>query len=400
MRARIVLLLSLLLNLASLLYIFAWQRRSHSELPDSSPVRTRTVLVPTGIKTNVVVRRRSFEWNDIESDNYPLFIKNLRDIGCPERTIRDIIVADVNELYERKKITDVVTPDQQWWKSEPDLNTLEAAGERQQELEKERRVLLTELLGPNWDADTLVPPLPIAGRSLDGPILGTLESGVKAELRQMETKHDQQLHDYLESRQKAKTEPDPAELARLRQALRDDLAKILTPPQLEEYQLRYSNTADTLRKDLRGFGATPDEFRAIFRARDQIDQEIALHLTGDDPAVARRRKELEDIREATLKQTLGPERYPLYQFTQNPLFRQAQLSAEKAGAPPEMVLPLFEVNQAIAREQERIRNAPNLSPAEQAAALFEVTASQEDSLRKLLGEEGYASYLRAQRANQ
>ena len=50
---------------------------------------------------------------------------------------------------------------------------------------------------------------------------------------------------------------------------RDDLARVLSPPQLEEFLLRYSQNANELRANLgqlRFFNATPDEFRAVFRA--------------------------------------------------------------------------------------------------------------------------------------
>ena len=43
-------------------------------------------------RTNFVVRRQFFSWRDVESPDYPVYIANLRAIGCPEQTIRDIIM--------------------------------------------------------------------------------------------------------------------------------------------------------------------------------------------------------------------------------------------------------------------------------------------------------------------
>src|SRR5690349_16842132 len=40
-----------------------------------------------------------FLWSEIESPDYRRYIANLRSISCPEQTIRDIIVADVHNLY-------------------------------------------------------------------------------------------------------------------------------------------------------------------------------------------------------------------------------------------------------------------------------------------------------------
>src|SRR5262249_55086014 len=62
---------------------------------------------PTAVRTNTVVRRQFFTWQEVESPDYPTYIANLRDIGCPEQTIRDIIIADVNALYARRRATEV-----------------------------------------------------------------------------------------------------------------------------------------------------------------------------------------------------------------------------------------------------------------------------------------------------
>src|SRR5450432_1529367 len=44
-----------------------------------------------------------FRWSQLEAEDYSTYIANLRAIGCPEQTIRDIIAADVASLYETKR---------------------------------------------------------------------------------------------------------------------------------------------------------------------------------------------------------------------------------------------------------------------------------------------------------
>lgn len=46
---------------------------------------------------------REFDWSQIESADYPTYVANLRKIGCPEQTLRDIIVADVDTLYAPRR---------------------------------------------------------------------------------------------------------------------------------------------------------------------------------------------------------------------------------------------------------------------------------------------------------
>ena len=76
------------------------------------------------------------------------------------------------------------------------------------------------------------------------------------------------------------------EVAKLRQQTRDELAHLLSPPQLEEFLLRYSQDANDLRAEfgqLRFFNQTPDEFRAVFRATDPFDQRIQLLADANRP---------------------------------------------------------------------------------------------------------------------
>src|SRR5262249_15215393 len=123
----------------------------------NSPSQSATAaqLIGSGGRTNVLLRRQFFSWQEVESPDYPTYITNLRNIGCPEQTIRDIIIADINGLFARRRAMELVTPDQQWWRSEPDTNVLQVALEKSRALEEERRGLLTRLLGANWESGDL-----------------------------------------------------------------------------------------------------------------------------------------------------------------------------------------------------------------------------------------------------
>jgi hypothetical protein len=41
----------------------------------------------------------TFQWSQLESTDYRTYIANLRVIGCPERTIFEIVSADLDDLY-------------------------------------------------------------------------------------------------------------------------------------------------------------------------------------------------------------------------------------------------------------------------------------------------------------
>jgi len=44
-----------------------------------------------------------FHWHQLEAPDFPTFVKNLRGIGCPETTIRDIIQCEMDEIYAAKR---------------------------------------------------------------------------------------------------------------------------------------------------------------------------------------------------------------------------------------------------------------------------------------------------------
>jgi hypothetical protein len=100
--------LSLLANvlLAGLAFWLARQPRVRGGQPpvpaseDITGFSPTIVSAPARAKESDRAEATSFKWSQIECPNYPTYIANLRRIGCPEQTIREIIVADVDDLYQ------------------------------------------------------------------------------------------------------------------------------------------------------------------------------------------------------------------------------------------------------------------------------------------------------------
>src|SRR5690349_19051729 len=120
MRWRAIAAVSLIVNSVLAMALILFGGRTHSKRSEATIYAAATQPA----RTNVVVRRQFFSWKEVESPDYPTYIANLHDIGCPEQTIRDIIIADVNALYAQRRATNLLTSEQQWWRSEPDANVL------------------------------------------------------------------------------------------------------------------------------------------------------------------------------------------------------------------------------------------------------------------------------------
>jgi len=217
MRWRLVALVSLGVNIALTAVWLLSTRSLSARFAAATAALGQTPTLQT--KTNFVARRQLFSWHsDVESGDYATYVANLHDIGCPEQTIRDIIIADVNTLYSRKRALELVTADQQWWRSQPDPDVVQTATDKARAMEDERRGLLTRLLGTNWETGDLV-SLPRPSRPgviLDGPVLGALAVDTKQSIQDISLRSQDRLEAYLNAQSRAGKEPDPAMLAKLR----------------------------------------------------------------------------------------------------------------------------------------------------------------------------------------
>jgi len=389
MRWRVLFLVSLAVNVGLAL---AWWTAARRGVPRGEDARTlATSNAPAQVRTNVVLRRQFFLWSQLESPDYATYIANLRSIACPEQTIRDIIIADVNALYARRRATEVITPDQQWWRVAADPAVEAAAREKLRALEVERRALLTQLLGPDWETgDQVSLPRPSRpGIELDGPVLGALPNELKQAVQEIYGEAQDRLEAYLEARRKTGESPDPAELARLDRRTRQELARVLPPQALEEYLLRYSLTAANLRDELRTlrfFEASPEEFRALFRARDNFEEQMAALGDSQDAAALARRAELERQHDATLRLALGPERYEEFQRLHDTAYRDSVALARQLGA-PQSADALWQIQRVVSEERERISSDPGLTDVQKLVELKRLELEQWRANALALGEQ-------------
>jgi hypothetical protein len=383
MRAKVILRVSLLLNLGLLAAAILFANR----VPPTPAAKSETLARESGSnapKDHVIVRRQFFSWSELESTDYNAYIANLREIGCPETTIRDIIVADVNQLFAQRREKEIPIPEQPWWRSEPEWGAIQAAADKSKALEEERKALLAKLLGPNWDVTALAANRYTNGVAFTGAVLSQLSPETKTRVLDINSRAQARMEEYRLAQEKAGKPLDPVEMARLRQETRAELSQVLNSEQMEEYLLRYSATATQMRQELSGFNTTPDEFRQIFKLRDAYDQQLQLTYAGSDPAMIRKRREIEVQRDSSIRQAIGQERFRFYQLSQDPLFQQTRSTAVASGAPAEAVLPMYQVNQLAIKEQQRIKNDRTLSSEERDEALKVIQKDQELSLQKII----------------
>ena len=96
----------LVVNLALFVGILAYFLRTQmgSPLVTTSPdeavpsPRASRTPAPGAAEETVIVVTNQLRWAQLESEEYKEYVARLRSIGCPEQTIREIIIADLDKL--------------------------------------------------------------------------------------------------------------------------------------------------------------------------------------------------------------------------------------------------------------------------------------------------------------
>jgi LysM repeat protein len=387
MRTRTLLLISIVLNVALISALVTWMTSTPKPTPPGARLINTNAAYSNQplriVKTNILVRPRAFTWQEVESPDYAVYVENLRALGMPETTIRDIIVADVEQIFTQRQREDAARQDMEWWRSTPSLEMQSNLLARAEEIESERQALLAKLLGPDWAKGR--PKNDEMPFGLAGPVLGALSDEVKASVQEIAQRSRARMTAYVAQAQALGQALNPIEVARLRDETRQQLATVLPAAALEEFLLRYSETANQLRRELNGFNATPEEFRALFRAVDAIDSSLVVRAAGTDADAQRARAVLEAQRLSAIRMTLGPQRFAAYQTLTDPAYRDAISMAEQVGGDGDTALALYEISRKAGDEVSRIRNDASLSEAQRLQQLREAETEQLRARAQVLG---------------
>ena len=94
----------------------------------------------------------TFRWSQIESEDYSKYVKNLRSVGCPESTIRDIVEADLNQLFEPRYLEALaqVQGYDYWRDGMNSLKAQEKIRDALAEVDEERLGALRAVLGEDY----------------------------------------------------------------------------------------------------------------------------------------------------------------------------------------------------------------------------------------------------------
>jgi hypothetical protein len=406
MNIRLLIWLSLALNLALAVGMF---RLSNRPPPVPNVTQTQMLQLPvadpaeraTNADTAAPQRRpttnRSFHWNQVASDDLKIYRDNLRAIGCPPLTVHDIILAEINERFEKRRQVLLAELQSRFWDFAIHGETAirNEWGRPIDELAAERRNVINDVLGEKdygiAEAEAQ------AGRESMLRHLSWLPAEKRDRLLALELGHQQQMEDWTKSagqRTDGKlTAEDQARLQALQKEFDDARKELLSPEELEESRLR-SSRGSLWAMGLSGFEATEAEWRAVTKLRvdlDEAQRDLAgAELTDDERN--RRRETLQAQLQQALKDALGQKRFSQYELAANAEFRDVRKVTQRYGLPDSVAFQAYELRQGAFSEIQWARNDPTRSAENRQSALNAIQQQTERALAKVLGEKVFSTY--------
>jgi hypothetical protein len=269
-----VLQLSLLFNV--LLGCVVWFR-GQVDAPIARTVRTEMVNPrqgsPLGIRGTTMGNRRPGQrtaWDSIEAETAIELMANLRAIGCPERTIRDIVVLRICRGY-RDQIKEAEASAAHTWdftRNKPQREWREANWKKA-DLRNEMVAELEGLFDESWSQ---------VSQEIIGWPHGTEESSYLTREKRSEVDRIEQR--YRRAKEELQLDVrgmlgnlDAADRSRLRDLelqKTSELGALLAPSEMEEYQYRHSAAADYVLKNLPE-AKNEQEFRTMVRVAQEVE---------------------------------------------------------------------------------------------------------------------------------
>jgi len=414
MRVRTALAILIAVNLLWAAAFFGYVHRSTTPLvhrsldvSPSAPQHAASIL-PTNansITTNAAVIQTSnaipgaprtmasadkkFGWQDVTNEAYSDYIVRLRSIGCPEKQIRNIVVTDVNELFDQRRLENAIKTDSEWWRAQTFMGVLPMQNLAGANFDEQRRELLSKVLGEENSESLKLAPINSSAVNLTGPVLGALPTETWNAVQDICARSMERHLAYQNARINEGGVPDNIEMAKLRDKTRTDLAKVLTTDEMEEFLLRYSQNSSKLRTDMRGIDISPDEFRKFFHAIDPLEHRMQLDYGGPEALSPKQREQLEAQRDRAARESLTPEHFAAYMAAKDPLYKQAQMMAMQYGMNGKAVQPLYDMQKSLDAKRTQISQNQTMPADQKAQALQSISVEHQQILQRILGDTTY-----------
>ncbi len=334
-----------------------------------------------------------FSWKSVSSRDLKQHIQKLRMVECPEETIQDIILAEVDRIYQAKEAAiglkrDIANP----WEG-PGVDRIAEfdRSARLRQLRVEKRDLIFELLGIDVPGD--IPSL--VGSTFNTAweqALALLPLEKRGPVRAIQDRFWEQTETLRKRLDNLLLPEDADEYRRLRIERTESLKKILSPKELEDVEMRTSTTGNSLRTQLSAFEPSESEFREIFRIKRDLHESsyVPGQLVGEESSKRAEAVSLAASKaEERLRETLGESRFAEYQRSQDSEFQQVSRIARDAGLSRDVAITAYEAQKGAQERIQREMQNPELTSQQRRAVREQIQAEVTERMKNQLGEAGF-----------
>jgi hypothetical protein len=342
----------------------------------------------------VIYKTNDFRWSQLESTDYREYIAHLRAVGCPEVTIKDIILTDVMRLYAQRRgqYYHNGRPFNYWETNDKRKLKQPQIEERDRQLaaiDKDLPAVLRELLGINYEREL---NKYFVDADEDDNRLGFLSEDKRAQVLSLRDQFEGKRERIIYNVQNGKASPDEVEQLRQIDQLQDQaLSQVLAPSEKEQYELSTSPAADQLRQQLIGFNPTEQEFRALYAKQKAIDDAYEFEDTHNAAVIAAKAADETQMMK-DFKGNLAGDRIWQFDRSQDPEYQNLTLLSQRYDLPADASDTLLEMRQAVEEERQKLLSNKEIPPERLATALQAMQAETEKAARQTLGDKAFEQY--------
>ncbi len=368
--------------------------RKNNSTPTAAELAADAALLP-------LTNGADFSWSQFTLADYARYIKQLRAFGTPEPRVREIVCGAIDSVYRPRRAALMPPPKkadtEKFWarRNFYGYQNQQTKEQRTQmrALRKEETELVKSLFGADVYEQMAKDSLNNTGVDWTERQYGFLPKELREKVQEIEQdmgEDRQEIYALNDGDYQGQQEDE----RKLEKKYHDLLAKVLTPEQLTEWDLRHSQTANQLKNDLSAFDPNEDEFRALFKYKQAVDVLNPPRDPDADPVqpTAEERKamaEKQKALDAELAQAVGTNRVAEYKLEQDYAFR----SLIDAGVPKESVFKLADMKKEAESAAQKIKRDKTLSQDQKNEALAAIRNETQTSMGGLLDEKQLKRYM-------
>ena len=395
----VILAISLGLNMTLLFAaVLLRQKPATKTVPHSVNVAMVTMVTQqpsADLRAVVNYLTNRFRWQRLESTNVEQYVANLRGIGCPDKTVRAVVLADLDRRYELiKRQAQTNLP---FWTGGRKYQAAQAAQQaREKALEKEEAALVRQVLGFEYYGEGLFKDK-FEEQAITRFVFGPLPEETFHRLANVADKYAAIKRDFETRTGNLLTETDQAEARKLAGAEQRELQAQLTPAEWEEFLARAGamqdmNLLGSAANVFEVAGLSASEARQISRAR--ADNLLSFHpFDWDLEESDAERQAHESHFTQAIVQSLGEKRFAEFQRAQDRDFVPLFSVARDNQLPRESAVKIYEMRQLAGQEVERIRHDDSLHDSDRERIFAGMQALLQQAVSQTLGASAYRDYL-------